>query len=172
MIIITLRDVFMLNSPSTSVRPVNNFKLKTKEQLLEFSTDEKKEIINSLEFLGLIFENFVVSFYKNFLAEQTLKFIKNNSKENLINMLTTSLNIIVSSIEHPIPLEEYVQILDLKYPYFSDLIKKPDLFTQAFMFAIIDTYKENYTDRLGELWYRIAFKFVTEMYLFFSNPTS
>ena len=110
-------------------------------------------------------EEFVITFYKNFLEEKTLKIIQSSTKESLINMITSSLNLIISSIEQPIPLEEYMEILIDKHPNFVNIIKNSDLFTKSFMKALVDTFKGNYNDRLGSLWYKAVSNFCTSVNL-------
>ena len=147
----------MLRSNFNQNQQTNNF--------VEFSTDEKQELIDSLQYLGLNFENFVISFYETFLQNKTLEIIQNNTKESLINMLVASLNIIISSIEHPIPIIEYKNILNSKYPDFTNMLMKRDLFIKSFMFAIVDTFKDNYNERLGYLWFKQVSDFINSYFL-------
>ena len=82
----------MLRSNFNQNQQTNNF--------VEFSTDEKQELIDSLQYLGLNFENFVISFYETFLHNIKLEIIQNNSNGSFFIILVYSLNIIISSILH------------------------------------------------------------------------
>ena len=133
------------------------------ELFLDVSSEEREELIASLTFLGPKLQSFVVTFYESFLAKKTLNFIQNNSKESLINMLSASLNLIISSIQQPLPLEEYLNILITNYPSFTSMMKNKDLFVSSFMNAVIYTYKKNYNERLGNLWYKAVSNFATSV---------
>ena len=151
----------MLRSNFNQNQQTNNF--------VEFSTDEKQELIDSLQYLGLNNENFVISFYETFLQNKTLEIIKNNTKESLINMLVASLNIIISSIEHPIPIIEYKIILNSKYTDFTNIIMKRDLFIKSFMFGFVDTFKDIFNERLGYLWFILVSDFFNSYFLSFKQ---
>ena len=167
-----MNKCYLLINPNLNGRiPLNSLDVMKKEKdlFLILTNDEKEEMISSLAFLGTNFENFVIKFYEGFLASQTLKFIQNRSKEDLINMFSSALNLIITSIEQPIPLEEYMDILINKQPGFAGLIKNKELFIKSFMNALIDSFKQNYTERLGLLWYKSAFNTISQMNTFLNN---
>ena len=143
--------------------PINNLTPKKKDLYIEFSSYEKEEIISSLQFMGPDFENFVKIFYESFSEKNSSIFMQNKSEEDLINMLSTCLNLIVTSLEQPIPLDEYVSILIERHPNFNEIIKDKDLFVKSFLKSIVGTFKENFNDRLGGLCYRDALIFTVTM---------
>ena len=161
----------MIN-PNVNVNPpVNNMYARSNELYVDVSSPEREELIASLNFLAPKLQSFVVTFYESFLEKQTLNFIQNNTKESLINMLSASLNLIISSIQQPLPLDDYINILITNYPSFPSMIENKDLFVRSFMNAVVYTFKGNYTERLGNLWYKAVTSFVNsaEPYLLQAN---
>ena len=161
----------MIN-PNVNVNPpVNNMYARSNELYVDVSPPEREELIASLKFLAPKLQSFVVTFYESFLEKQTLNFIQNNNKESLINMLSASLNLIISSIQQPLPLDDYINILTTNYPSFPSMIKNKDLFVRSFMNAVVYSFKGNYTERLGNLWYKAVTSFVTsvEPYIHLAN---
>lgn len=142
---------------------------KKRNLYLQFSQSEKEEILASLQFIGPDFQNFVKAFYNSFSEKSTSTFIENNSEESLINMLSSCLNLIITSLEQPIPLDEYMDILKVRHPSFPGMIKNKDLFVKSFMRAIIETFQNNYNERIGNLWFKAVMSFTTTVSLFFSS---
>ncbi len=142
---------------------------KKKDLYLGFTSIEKGEMISSLQFIGPDFQKFIKSFYESFSEKSTIIFVKNTSEESLINMLSSCLNLIISSLEQPIPLDEYMDILKSRHPNFPGMIKNKDLFVKSFMQAIINTFKNNYNDRIGNLWFKAVTIFVSTVSLFYSS---
>ena len=134
-----------------------------------FSDDEKRELISSVLFLGPNFNNFVNSFYKTFQERESTNFIASSSEEALVNILSSSLNLIITSLEQPGSLREFGPILVGRQPNFRRLLKNRELFLKSFIFAIVDTFKDNYNDRLGLLWYRAVSDFSSSINLIINN---
>lgn len=137
------------------------------EQQSVLSMDEKEEIINSLDFLADNVENLVVNFYDYFLDEQNVNLINQITNESLINMFSSSLSIIISQIENPFYIQEYIRILSLKYPNLISMMSDKELFQQSFMNALIDTLGENYTAHLGNLWQKAIVNYMSEIENYF-----
>ena len=129
-------------------------------QIFKISEEERQELTSSVSLLGLNLEQFVSNFYQHFLDQETLEFIQHHSKESLINMFSSSLNIIIAHTDESFPLGEYIDILKTQYPGISIMLQNKGLFISSFMQALVDTLKENYTDRLGYLWYKAISSFV------------
>ena len=129
-------------------------------QIFKITDEERQELTSSIPLLGLNLEKFVSNFYQHFLDKDTLEFIQHHSKESLINMFSSSLNIIIAHTEESFPTEEYINILKAQYPGITIMIQNKGLFISSFMEAIVDTLKENYYDRLGYLWYKAISSFV------------
>ena len=151
----------MINPNVNINTPINNMYLRSNELYVDVSAPEREELIASLKFLAPKLQSFVVTFYESFLEKQTLSFIQNNTKESLINMLSASLNLIIASIEQPLPLDDYLNVLVNSYPSFPSMIKNKDLFVRSFMNAVVYSFKGNYNERLGNLWYNAVASFVT-----------
>lgn len=132
------------------------------EQQLILTSEEKQELISSLCLIADNMEQFVVNFYQNFLHEKNLNLIKQNTNESLINMFSSSLSMIISQIEHPFPIEEYIDILSVKHPDFMSMMIDKDLFQKSFMNALIDTFGENYTEHLGNLWHTAVSNYLSK----------
>ena len=128
--------------------------------VFKISDEERQELNASIPLLGLNLEQFVSNFYQHFLEKETLHFIQHHSKESLINMFSTTLNIIIAHTDESFPLEEYITILKTEYPGIVIMIQNKGLFINSFMQALVDTLKGNYTDRLGYLWYKAISSFV------------
>ena len=111
-------------------------------------------MLASLQFIGQDFQTFVLSFYKEFLGKNTLKFVQQETEESLVNMISSSLNLIITCLENPFPLADYIAIIVSNYPKFPEMIKNKDLFVKSFMNALLNCFKENYNERLGMLWYK------------------
>lgn len=127
-------------------------------QLFKISDEERQELTSSITLLNL--ENFVSNFYQHFLDQETLEFIQHHSKESLINMFSASLNIIIAHTDESFPLAEYLDSIKMQYPGITIMLQNKGLFISSFMQAFVDTLKENYTDRLGYLWYKAISSFV------------
>ena len=129
-------------------------------QDFKISDSERQELLSSLSLLGTNLEKFVSKFYEHFLDKDTLRFIQQNSNESLINMISSSLNIIFSHTDESFPLEEYLDVLNTQHPGNKIMMHHKDLYVNSIMQALIDTLKENYTERLGLLWYKAVSSFV------------
>ena len=149
----------MINSNLNSIVPINFTNFRNSNNKYNFSTEEKAEMIASLQFFGPNLKNFVLSFYNAFISKKTIKFDKNGSEDPLINMLSASTNLIITCLESPNLLIEYIEILLAHHPSFSKIIQHTDLFVNSFMIAITDSFKENYNERLGALWFKAASSF-------------
>ena len=64
--------------------------------IFKISDEERQELTSSVPFLGLNLEKFVSSFYEHFLEKETLHFIQHHSKESLINMFSSALNLFIA----------------------------------------------------------------------------
>ena len=126
------------------------------------TNDEKQELNSSLCLIADNMEQLVVHFYQNFLHEKNLKLIKQNTNESLINMFSSSLSMIISQIEHPFSIQEYFRILLMKHPDFITMMEDKNLFQQSLMNALIDVFGVNYSERLGNLWYRAVSNYINE----------
>ena len=158
----------MINPNYNTRLLLNNMYTKKKELCINLPLEEREELLASLQLLAPKLESFIRSFYESYRENQKLdliskEFLFNKQSETLINMLSASLNLIISSIQQPLPLDDYLYILTTNYPNFSIMIRKKDLFIRSFMNAIIDSFKGNYYERLGNLWYEVIFKFVTSV---------
>ena len=142
---------------------INNIDIKKKSLYDEFLPSEKNEMIASLQFIGTDFQTFVLSFYRTFLGKSTLKFVQNQSEESLINMVSASLNLIITCISDPNPLADYIDILVETHPNFPELLKNSDLFSKSFMNALIGAFKKNYNERLGVLWFKAVSTFAVSV---------
>ena len=129
-------------------------------QIFKITAEEREELTSSIPLLGQNLEKFVSNFYERFLDKDTLKFIKHHSKESLINMFSSSLNVIIAHTDESFPTDEYINLLKTQYPGISIMVQNRGLFISSFMQAIVDTLKENYNDRLGYLWYKAISSFV------------
>ena len=129
--------------------------------IFKMSDEEREELTSSVTLLGSDLEKFVSNFYQHFLDQETLEFIQHHSKESLINMFSSALNIIIAHTDESFPFDEYIRILKEQYPGISIMLQNKGLFVSSFMQAIVDTLKENYTDRLGYLWYKATSSFVS-----------
>ena len=153
----------MINANLNATVRINYVDIKKKNLYADFSASEKCEMIASLQFLGPDFQNFVLSFYGAFLDKNTLKFVQKESEESLINMVSASLNLIITCLDSPIPLGDYIDILIQRHPNFPQIVKNTDLFAKAFMRALINTFKENYNERLGMLWFKAVSTFAVSI---------
>lgn len=145
----------MINNNLNATIRINTVDITKKTLFTDFSASEKCEMIASLQYIGTDFQSFVLSFYGGFLVDKyNLKFVQKESEESLINMLTVSLNLIITCIETPFPLADYIENIANSYPTYRELVKNTDLFAKAFMKALVGTFKENYTERLGVLWFK------------------
>lgn len=152
----------MLNYNSSGTIPVHNSYVWSSNQLVTpVSAIEKQEIISSLLFLGPNFNDFVNSFYKTF-QERKLDDVFKSSEESLVNSLSSSLNLLITSLEQPDSLKELAPTVIERYPNLKNLVRDKNLFLKSFMGALVDTFKNNYNDRLGLLWYKALFKVVSE----------
>ena len=129
-------------------------------QVFKVSAEERQELNSSIPLLGANLEDFVSNFYQHFLEQETLDFIQHHSKESLINMFSSSLNIAIAHTDESFPVDEYITILKTEYPGITIMVQNKGLFINSFMQAIVDTLKGNYTDRLGYLWYKAISSFV------------
>jgi hypothetical protein len=129
-------------------------------QIFKISDEERQELNSSLPLIGLNLEKFVSNFYQHFLEKETLEFIQHHSKESLINLFSSALNIIIAHTDGSFPLEETINIFKAQYPGITILIHHKGLFINSFMHAFIETIKENYNDRLGYLWYKAISSFI------------
>ncbi len=145
-----------------SVR-INYVDIKKKNLYADFSPSEKCEMIASLQYLGPDFQQFVLSFYGAFLGKKTLKIVQNETEESLVNMVSASLNLIITCLESPIPLAEYIDTLIQRHPNYPAMVKNTDLFAKSFMKALINTFKENYNERLGMLWFKAVSTFAVSV---------
>ena len=127
-------------------------------QIFKISDEERQELTSSITLLNL--EQFVSNFYQHFLDQETLEFIQHHSKESLINMFSSSLNIIIAHTDESFPIDEYINILKAQYPGITIMVQNKGLFISSFMQAFVDTLKENYNDRLGYLWYKAISSFI------------
>ena len=159
----------MINTNLGANVSVNTANVMKKDVYQKLTEDEKQELLSSLNFIGTHFERFVISFYEGYLHPQTVEFIRGNSKESLINMFSSAFNLIVSSIEQPIPLGEYTDILKEKHPKFKYFMMNKDLFVKGFMNALINSLKSNYNERIGMLWYKAVSNFTISMYSLLKN---
>ena len=148
---------------------LNNTKGEDTRFYIELSELEKEELILSLQFFGFDFEKFVNSFKNNLFEMQRQNFMKKSSDESLFNILSSSLNLIVSSVEQPIALDRYISILDNNYNNFVNLMYNVDLFIKSFMLALISTFGRNYTERLGSLWLHAVSKFYKSVNIYFKR---
>ena len=153
----------MINSNFGANVPVNTANVMKKDVYQSLTNDEKQELLSSLTYIGTHFEKFVITFYEGYLHQQTVKLIRKNSKESLINMFSSAFNLIVSSIEQPIPLDDYIDILKEKHPNFEYFMMNKDLFIKGFMNALINSLKSNYNERIGMLWYKAVSNFTISM---------
>ena len=129
-------------------------------QIFKITDEERQELTSSVPLLGLNLEKFVSNFYQHFLDKDTLEFIKHHSKESLINMFSSSLNIIIAHTDESFPTDEYINTLKVQYPGITIMLQNKGLFISSFMQAIVDTLRENYNDRLGYLWYKAISSYV------------
>lgn len=129
-------------------------------QIFKITSEERQELNSTIPFLGQNLEKFVSNFYERFLDKDTLEFIQHHSKESLINMFSSSLNVIIAHTDETFPTEEYINMLKAQYPGITIMVQNRGLFISSFMQALVDTLKENYTDRLGYLWYKAISSFV------------
>lgn len=153
----------MINNNLNATIRIDVVDINKKSLFTDFSASEKNEMIASLSYIGPDFQTFVLSFYRGFLGKDTLPFVKNESEESLINMLTVSLNLIITCIETPFPLADYIENIAQNYPNYPQLVKNTDLFAKSFMKALIGTFKDNYTERLGVLWYKAVSTFAVSV---------
>ena len=72
--------------------------------LFKINDQERQELTSSIPLLGANLEKFVSSFYEHFLDQDTLHFIQHHSKESLINMFSSSLNVIIAQTDESFPL--------------------------------------------------------------------
>ena len=128
--------------------------------IFKISDEERQELTACIPLLGQKLEKFVSNFYEYFLDKDTLHFIQHHSKESLINMFSSSLNIIIAHTDESFPTEEYITSLKTQYPGITIMVQNKGLFISSFMQALVETLKENYTDRLGYLWYKAISSFV------------
>ena len=149
----------MINSNLNTIVPINLTNFRKASNQYNFSTEEKAEMIASLQFFGPNLKNFVFSFYKAFISKKISKFDRKESESSLINMLSASTNLIITCLESPNLLIEYIEILLAHHPSFSKIIQYTDLFVNSFMIAIIDSFKENFNERLGALWFKAVSSF-------------
>lgn len=159
----------MLNTNLNATVRINYVDLNKKDLYADFSNSDKCEMIASLQFIGPDFQTFILSFYRAFLEKKTLKFVQNETEESLVNMVSVSLNLIITCIENPIPLTEYIDNLITKHPKFPEMVKDTNLFAKAFMKALLDTFKENYNERLGILWYKAVSTFAVSVNYLLKN---
>jgi len=129
-------------------------------QIFKVSDEERQELTSTVPLLGLKLEKFVSSFYEHFLEKETLHFIQHHSRDSLINMFSSALNLIIAHTEESFPIQEYIESLKTQYPGISIMMQNKGLFISSFMNAIVETLKENYTDRIGYLWYKAISSFV------------
>ena len=148
----------MINHNLNATVRINYVDIKKKNLYTDFSASEKHEMIASLQFIT-DFQSFVLSFYGAFLDKKTLKFVQNESEESLINMVSASMNLIITCLDNPIPLVDYIDLLAERHPNFPALVKDTDLFAKSFMKAIMDTFKKNYNERIGILWFKAVSTF-------------
>ena len=153
----------MINTNLNATVRINSVNIKTKNLYEDFSDSEKTEMIASLQFIGSNFQTFVLSFYREFLSRNTLKFVQGESEESLINMVSASLNLIITCLHSPIPLADYIETLVYYNPNFIELVKNSDLFAKSFMKAVLDSFKENYNERLGVLWFKAVSTFAVSV---------
>ena len=159
----------LINTNLNATIRINYVDLNKKSLYADFSSSEKCEMIASLQFIGSDFQTFILSFYKAFLEKKTLKFVQKETEESLINMVSASLNLIITCIENPIPLADYIDILVATHPKFPELVKDTELFAKAFMKSLIDTFKENYNERLGILWFKAVSTFAISVDFLLKN---
>ena len=153
----------MINNNLNATVRINYIDIKKKSLYADFSASEKNEMIASLQFIGPDFQSFVISFYGAFLDKKTLKFVQKESEESLINMVSASLNLIITCLDNPIPLADYIDLLAERHPNFPELVKDTDLFAKSFMKAIMSSFKENYNERLGILWFKAVSTFAVSV---------
>ena len=84
-------------------------------------------------------------------------------------MVSASLNLIITCITDPNPLADYIDILVETHPNFPKLLKNTDLFSKSFMNALIGSFKENYNERLGILWFKAVSTFVISVNTLLKN---
>lgn len=149
----------MFNSNPNIGPPLSPDDIKKKVHSLDVTESEKQELINSLSIIGRNFTIFVRTFEETYSEKIPLKFLQNMSEETLINMLSSALNLIISSINENFPLDEYLNVLTETHPYFLDIVKIKDLFHKSLMKAVIDSLGSFYTEKLGVLWFKAVLKF-------------
>ena len=154
----------MINSNLNATAPRPNVYVQNKVLKIDFSPDQRQEVLASLEFLGPGLSNFIEGFFNHFTTHKTKEFIFKHTEESLTNMLSSSLNLIISSIDQPIPLVEYITIIEARLPHFKDLLKNKDLFIKSFMNALVDSFQGNYTERLGKLWFKAVTSYVNAVF--------
>lgn len=130
-------------------------------QLFKITVEERQELTSSVSLLGSDLEKFVSNFYQHFLDQETIEFIQHHSKESLINMFSSCLNIIIAHTDESFPLNDYINMLKTQYPGITIMLQNKGLFISSFMQAIVATLKDNYSDRLGYLWYKATSSFVS-----------
>ena len=153
----------MINSNVNVHVPVTNVHPQMMQRYSGLSNDEKQELIASLQYISPGIDIFIKNFYKSYSTTQTQLFLLRYSEEELINMFSSGLNLLITSLASPIPLDDYIESLNAKQPNFTTLIQNKRLFISSFMRAIIDTFQGNYNERLGQLWYKSVSNFIFSM---------
>lgn len=132
------------------------------ELSLPLSDKEKFELKASCNFITVNkIESFVVNFYESFLNPKTLKFLQQNSNENLINMFTSFINIIFLYLDDPTFIDEQVFALLSKHPNFKDMVNFDDFFMDAFMRSLLKTLDSSFTDDLANIWSKTISSFIS-----------
>lgn len=75
-------------------------------------------------------------------------------------MFSSLLNFIFSHTDETFPLEGYFKILIAQHPGITIMMHHKELFVNSFMQGLIDSLRENYTERLGKLWFQCVSSFV------------
>lgn len=131
------------------------------ELTIDISEEEKKEVISLLQTLRTQhLEDFVVSFYEHFLKDETYNFLHESSNEELINMFSSFINIMITHLEEPFNLEEHLEILKDKHPTFKQMISFKDIFIRAFMKALSKIFNKQIDEHSDKVWHKVLENFL------------
>lgn len=126
------------------------------EIILNLSDNEKKEILNSVEYIKRNLDFFVIRFYHYFLKTDTKYLFQNTEMNMQFNMFQKSINIMITHIGNPYVLYEHLESLITSHSSYGVLEEHVNYFIDSFMSALKEIFNLESQKNLLNLWMRLV----------------
>ena len=135
------------------------------EIIFQFSDNERLQLQDSIIFLKKNIDFFIIRFYHHLLQTEAGSLFRNSNMENQYKMFNVSLKIILSYIEDPEKIKDYLGSMAQRHAQYGVNTEHTGLFIDSFMNAWKELFDNNYEENLFNLWYKI----ISEILFYFKD---